>query len=220
MWVTNFDEIECDSITATTSVFTNQALSWNTTIWDSTADTLTINWTTTINAPVTVWVDWTWKDVKFFWDTSWKYMLWDESADKLILTGTAEFNSSVNIAHTTWKITSTASATTIVPFIPVAVQQALSWAGAVTLTEYNTALTTTWANALTLADSTVIWQVKKIQMIVDGWEGTLTFNTTATIVFADVWDTAELMWNGTIWIPIALYNIVDWATAPAYTPAS
>ena len=46
-------------------------------------------------------------------------------------------------------------------------------------------------------------------MIVDGGEGTLTFNTNATIVFADVGDTAELIRNGADWIPVALYNCAD-----------
>lgn len=35
-----------------------------------------------------------------------------------------------------------------------------------------------------------------------------------TITFADVGDVAELMWNGTAWIAIALYNVADGATAP------
>lgn len=106
----------------------------------------------------------------------------------------------------------------IYPVIPAVVQQSLSGAGAVNLTTYNTAVTTTGANALTLADSTVIGQLKRIQLIVDAGDGTLTFNGTSTIVFADVGDTAELMWNGTDWIVIALYNCADGATAPVYTP--
>lgn len=107
------------------------------------------------------------------------------------------------------------------PFIPIAVGQALSGAGEVNLTSYYTAVTNTGSDALTLADSTVVGQLKKVQMIVDpGTDSTLTFNTDATVVFADVGDTVELMWNGSDWLPIALYNIVDGATAPAYTPAS
>jgi len=107
------------------------------------------------------------------------------------------------------------------PFMPLAVQQAVSTATAVNLTTYYTTVdSTSGALALTLADSTVKGQIKKVQMIVDGGDATLTFNTDATIVFADVGDTAELIWNGSDWIPVALYNIVDGATAPAYTPAS
>lgn len=114
----------------------------------------------------------------------------------------------------------TSVSNTVFPVFLNQTQQALSGAGAVTLTEYYTAVTSTGANALTLADSTITGQVKKVQMIVDAGDATLTFNTDATIVFADVGDTAELIWNGSDWIPIALYNIVDGATAPAYTPAS
>ena len=58
-------------------------------------------------------------------------------------------------------------------------------------------------------------------MIVDpGTDSTLTFNTNATIVFADVGDYALLLFSGTDWIPIELGNDADGATAPAYTPAS
>jgi hypothetical protein len=104
---------------------------------------------------------------------------------------------------------------------PAAVQQALSGAGAVNLTTFYTAVTNTGADALTLADGTYVGQVKKVKMIVDpGTDSTLTFNTNATVVFADVGDFAVLMWNGSDWIPIELGNDADGATAPAYTPAS
>ena len=104
---------------------------------------------------------------------------------------------------------------------PSGVQQALSGAGAVNLTSYYTAVTNTGSDALTLADSTVLGQVKKVKMIVaPGTDSTLTFNTNATIVFADVGDYVELKWNGTDWIPVELGNDADGATAPAYTPAS
>lgn len=109
----------------------------------------------------------------------------------------------------------------IVPIIPSTVQQALSGAGAVNLTTYYTAVTNTGSDALTLADSTVVGQMKKITMVADpGTDSTLTFNGSATLVFADVGDTAELMWNGSDWIPVALYNVADGANSPAYTPAA
>lgn len=109
----------------------------------------------------------------------------------------------------------------VVGFMPTAVQQALSGAGAVNLTTYYTAVTNTGSDALTLADGTVTGQLKKVKMIVDpGTDSTLTFNTNATIVFADVGDYAVLVWNGSDWIPIELGNDADGATAPAYTPAS
>lgn len=109
----------------------------------------------------------------------------------------------------------------VVGFVPTAVQQALSGAGAVNITTYYTAVTNTGADALTLADGTITGQLKKVKMIVDpGTDSTLTFNTNATIVFADVGDYAVLLWNGADWIPIELGNDADGATAPAYTPAA
>jgi hypothetical protein len=110
--------------------------------------------------------------------------------------------------------------TTKASFTPVLVQQALSGAGAVNLTTFYTAWTTTGADAGTLADSTQVGHLKKVKQIVDGGDGTLTFNTNATIVFADAGDYAVLVWNGSDWIPIELGNDADGATAPVYTPAS
>lgn len=108
----------------------------------------------------------------------------------------------------------------LVGYMPAATQQALSGAGAVNLTTYYTAVTNTGADALTLADG-IKGQLKKVKMIVDpGTDSTLTFNSTATIVFADVGDYAVLMFNGSDWIPVELGNDADGATAPAYTPAS
>jgi len=98
-----------------------------------------------------------------------------------------------------------------------AAPQALSGAGAVTVTQYKTNVTTTGANALTLADGTFLGQRKGIQLIVDGGDGTLTpANLTGgtTITFADVGDRAELIWDGSSWVVIDLYNCADGATAP------
>lgn len=107
-------------------------------------------------------------------------------------------------------------------FFPTAVQQAINANGAINLTSYNTAVTSvgTTGQAFTLADATVIGHRKRIQMIVDDGDATVTFNTNATLVFADVGDVAELIWNGSDWIPIELSNCADGATGPAYTPAS
>lgn len=49
MWVTNFDEIVCDNITAATSTITTETIqdltaTWNTIIWNSATDTATLNW--------------------------------------------------------------------------------------------------------------------------------------------------------------------------------
>jgi hypothetical protein len=75
-------------------------------LWDESADSLIVTGTTTlvgttnldavdidgatqIDATVTVGVDDTGYDVKFFGATAGAYMLWDESADDLILGGAA-----------------------------------------------------------------------------------------------------------------------------------
>jgi len=103
------------------------------------------------------------------------------------------------------------------PVIGVAAQQALTDAGAVSLNTYNTTLTTTGVAAVTLANSTFKGQLKRIQMISDLGDATLTPTTLTggtTITFADVGDTAELVWDGSSWVPVALYNVADGATAP------
>jgi len=272
MGTTNLDSLTLGgdlTVAGTETITGGVTYAGNVALGDTSADTVTINGTTTALAPITVGVDDTGHDVKFFGATSGKSWLWDESADKMIVTGasdllgntqqTGTFTVGVNdtghdvqffgatagnyllwdesadqlnvqgnavvkdaltITATTGKIASSASATTVAPFVPMAVGQALTGSGAITLTEYYSTWNTTGGGAGTLADSTVIGQVKKVQMIVDGGDGTLTFNTNATIVFADVGDVAELIWDGSDWLPIALYNLVDGATAPVYTPAA
>ena len=82
--------------------------------------------------------------------------------------------------------------------------QTLTGAGAVDLTNLVTELTTTGADALTLADGTTSGQVKIVNMIVDGGDGTLTPTTFAngtTITFDAVAESATLVWNSTIgWV--------------------
>lgn len=114
-------------------------------------------------------------------------------------------------------------ANTVSPVVLNQVQQAINANGAITLTQYFTALTsvTTTGVAFTLADSTVVGQVKKIQLVADGGsDAVVTFNGNATITFADVGDVAELLWNGSDWIPIALYNVASGDVGPAYVAAS
>lgn len=81
--------------------------------------------------------------------------------------------------------------------------QALSGAGAVNVTTLTTKLTTTGANALTLADG-VDGQVKIIVMVVDGGDGTLTPTTKtgfSTITFNDAGDGVTLVFTTTTgWI--------------------
>jgi len=82
--------------------------------------------------------------------------------------------------------------------------QSLSGAGAVDLDNLITELTTTGADALTLADGTTSGQIKIINMIVDGGDGTLTPTTFAngtTITFDAVGESATLVWNSTVgWV--------------------
>ena len=98
--------------------------------------------------------------------------------------------------------------------VPFAGPQALTGAGAVTVTEYFTYVTTTGADALTLADGTKDNQLKKIMMVGDGGDGTLTPANLAgftTITFADAGDTVEMLWsdaNGA-WGVGAVYNTVN-----------
>lgn len=111
----------------------------------------------------------------------------------------------------------TAISNGLVPVIVSASQDAVSDTAACSVANYYTTLTTTGAATPTLADGQIIGQLKKIQMIVDVGDATLTpsnLNGGTTITFADVGDTAELMWDGTGWDVLALYNIVDGATAP------
>ena len=108
----------------------------------------------------------------------------------------------------------------LIPCVPDAAQQALSGAGACNVTSYYTAVTTTDADALTLAAGTELGQLKKIQLIVDGGDGTLTIadpvsSSLDVITFADAGDYVVCIWNGTAWRVIELGNDADGATAPA-----
>ncbi len=78
--------------------------------------------------------------------------------------------------------------------------QALSGAGAVNLTTFCTKVTSTGANALTLADGTN-GQLKAIVMVVDGGDATLTPTTKTgftTIVFNDLGDSVLLQFYTTL----------------------
>jgi hypothetical protein len=105
----------------------------------------------------------------------------------------------------------------IYPSFPAGRIQSLSGAGAITITEYLTKWTTTGANAGTLADGATIGQLKKIQMIVDAGDGTLTptnLDNGTTITFADAGDFVVLMWNGTDWVLVDSGNLVDGVSSP------
>jgi len=82
--------------------------------------------------------------------------------------------------------------------------ESFSGAGALNLTDLITEVTTTGANALTLANGSA-GQVKIITMIVDGGDGTLTPATLAggtTITFADVGDGVVLVYGTAGWVVV------------------
>ncbi len=83
--------------------------------------------------------------------------------------------------------------------------QSLSGAGAVDIVNLVTEITTTGADALTLADGSA-GQVKIITMVVDGGNGTLTPTTLAggtTITFNDVGDGVVLVYGETAgWVVV------------------
>ena len=90
-------------------------------------------------------------------------------------------------------------------------RQSLSGAGAVNTTTLITEITTTGADALTLADGSP-GQLKIITMVVDGGDGTLTPTTFAngtTMTFGDAGDTVMLVFNSTLgWTIIANSGVV------------
>ena len=90
--------------------------------------------------------------------------------------------------------------------------QALSGAGAVDIINLVTEVTSTGADALTLADGTTVGQMKIITMVVDGGDATLTPTTFAngsTMTFADVNDTVCLVWANTIgWVIVSNSGVV------------
>ena len=93
-------------------------------------------------------------------------------------------------------------------FLALNSTQSLSGAGAVDITSAVTKYTSgAGAEALTLADSTIVGQIKVIIMIVDGGDGTLTPTTLlggTTITFADAGDAVVLLWVTTLgWVRIA-----------------
>ena len=82
--------------------------------------------------------------------------------------------------------------------------ESVSGAGALNLTDLITEVTTTGADALTLANGSA-GQVKIITMIVDGGDGTLTPATLAggtTITFADVGDGVVLVYGTAGWVVV------------------
>lgn len=105
------------------------------------------------------------------------------------------------------------------PLVPLGSPQALSGAGAVTLTEYKTNFTSTGAaEALTLADGTEVGQLKHIEHVVDGGSGVLTpttFVDGTDITFTTAGEYATLIWTATGWAVVDLGNVTAGGAAPA-----
>ena len=88
--------------------------------------------------------------------------------------------------------------------------QTISGPGAINLTTLHTEITTTGADAYTLADGT-LGQMKIISMAVDGGDATLTPTTLAngtTITFDAVNDSVTMIYGANGWLPIAVQNAV------------
>lgn len=105
------------------------------------------------------------------------------------------------------------------PSFLAAAPNAMTAAGAVSLTNFYTTVNTTTGSghASTLADGTFVGQMKKIQLIVDAGDLVLTPANLAagtTITFADVGDYAVLVWNGTDWVMVESGNDADGVTGP------
>ena len=102
----------------------------------------------------------------------------------------------------------------IVPCIPDVTFQDLSGAGAANVTAFHTRWTTTGAQAGTLAAGTEYGQRKRITLVVDGGDGTLTIADPVSaslnvVTFADAGDWIELIWNGTAWRVYAMQGATD-----------
>ena len=85
-------------------------------------------------------------------------------------------------------------------------------AAAISVATFQSNLSTGGAETRTVAAGSVIGQRKKLYFVVDGG-GSLVITITNPvssaldiITFTNVGDTAELMWNGSAWRILALYN--------------
>jgi hypothetical protein len=211
-WVT---VIDADGNVDAPITTTNLTTSWNTTLWDSSADTLTVPSSSQFNSTITVWVDDTGYDVKFFGATASAYMLWDESADDLILSGAAW----LSVAWTSGLAIATVSSTLWVTWLSTLTWwttvwwamisggtgaiTSTSWAWAVAITWQIHEVTTTWTwDALTLANWTA-WQRLTVIYVAEwaGWDTAVLTPTTlagwTNITFSALWDSAELTYSST-----------------------
>jgi hypothetical protein len=106
-------------------------------------------------------------------------------------------------------------------FIPNAVSETKTTAGAVSVAAYQSFIgTAAGALDMSLASGTAAGQLKKIMMHTDaGTNVTLTLTAAAgfnTVVFSNVGDTVDLLWTGTSWRILGAYNV---AAGNIATPA-
>jgi hypothetical protein len=142
----------------------------------------------------------------------------DDQID-ISIAGADDFTITANSLNTLTGSCLAGPSSTFVPFIPIAAEQALSGAGAINVTTYHTKWTTTGVNAGTLADGVVKGQLKKITMVVDAGDGTLTpanLSGGTTITFADPGDYVVLCFDGTDWVMIESGNAADGVSTPAF----
>lgn len=101
--------------------------------------------------------------------------------------------------------------------IPATAPQSISGAGAITVNQYKTEITTTGADAFTMVDGTSIGQKKKIKLIVDGGDATLTPSNLSggtTITFSAVGDEVLLVWDGTEWVLVDDSSLLGTGATP------
>ena len=95
--------------------------------------------------------------------------------------------------------------------------------GAIPVTNYMSFISVTGAQAFSLAAGTAAGQLKKIMCNVTNNTGTLTIASPASdtrdvVLFTVVGDTVELIWTGTAWVVLAMYNSATGAiTTPTIT---
>ena len=110
----------------------------------------------------------------------------------------------------------TDSSAGVPPVYQTGAAQALSGAGAVTVTETLTNFTSTGAaEALTLADGGTLGQLKTVTHVVDGGSGVLTpanFVDGATITFTGAAESWTGMWTAAGWVTV---SITGGAAVPA-----
>ena len=103
----------------------------------------------------------------------------------------------------------------LVPCMPDAALEAVSNAGAASVACYHTQWTSTGTDALTLAAGTVQGQLKKITLVANsGGNCTLTIADPISaaldvVLFQDVGEHIELIWNGTAWRVLSLWGSND-----------